>query len=185
LPLAEQINVFMMLVGTGMLAGFCFDVYRVVRDALRLKKTGTYFGDIFFWLLLTGLAFCLLLKYNAGEVRIYVFVGLALGSLLYMQLLSGYAYRMLKRCLLILGRITKLVLVVLLFVWKIVTTPFKITFLVIAFPFQLLARVYYSVGRGIKKYGAPVYPLLAGKAKKCLSLCIKTIWTKLKPRRYK
>lgn len=180
MPLAEQINIFFMLVGTGMLAGFCFDLYRSVRDAFRLRKTGTYLGDIFFWLLITCLAFCLLLKYNSGEVRVYVFVGLALGSLLYMQLLSRHAYRMLQRCLLILGRIIKFVVAVLAFVWKIVAAPFKITFLVIAYPFRLLAGVYSHVGRGLKKISGRFSPGFIRKVERGLLLRIKNIWSKVK-----
>ena len=181
MPLAEQIKVFLLLVGTGMLAGFCFDVNRVVRDTLKFKKAGTYLGDIFFWLIITSLAFYLLLNQNSGEVRVYVFVGLALGALLYMQLLSRYACRMLRRCFLIVGKVVNMVLALFAFVWKIIIAPFKTTYIIIAFPFRLLARVYSPAGRAVKKITGGFLSGFAGKMERGLPLRLKIIWTKLKP----
>jgi spore cortex biosynthesis protein YabQ len=170
-----------MLVGTGMLAGFYYDVYKVMRSALKFKKAGTCLGDIFFWLSITAIAFYLLLYKNSGEVRVYVFVGLALGALLYMQLLSSCACRILMRCLFITGKILNIVLAFFAFVWKIITAPIKIIYLIAAFPFRLLGRVYSRAGRAVKRIAGGFLSVFAGKMEKGLLLRLKIILKKLKP----
>ncbi|MDN5344258.1 MAG: hypothetical protein PWQ18_369 [Clostridia bacterium] len=68
--------------------GFIFDCYRVGRYLGRPGVVATYIGDISFWVLFTALAFTLLMLINWGEVRVYVFLALALGVTLYTCFLS-------------------------------------------------------------------------------------------------
>lgn len=85
-PLEEQFLVFLATVGIGVLAAFCFDLYRV---AGRLFRFNVAVGDAIYWLLVTGLVFFLLLKTNEGEVRVYVLLGLAAGGWLYFRFASS------------------------------------------------------------------------------------------------
>lgn len=181
MPLAEQIYLFIMLVAAGMLAGFCYDLYKVTRSKLRLKRTGTFLGDIFFWLFLTCISFYLLLQLNAGEVRIYVFLGLALGALLYMQLMGKLTYRLLDRLFLLIGRLIKTIISILFFLWKIIITPFRILFMIIFFPFKLIGRFFSVTGVGAKKIARRLVLGPAGRLKAGLFLPLKSIWTKMKP----
>ncbi|GBF32153.1 spore cortex biosynthesis protein [Desulfocucumis palustris] len=181
MPLAEQIYLFIMLLTAGMLAGFCYDLYKMTRSKLRLKKTGTFLGDIFFWLFLTCVSFYLLLRLNAGEVRIYVFLGLALGTLLYMQLMGKTTYRLLDGLFSLIGKLIKIIISILLFLWKIITTPFRILFIIVIFPFRLIARFFSFTGRGSKKFARRLVLGPAGRLKAGLLLKLKSIWTKLKP----
>ena len=84
----DQLFAFIVTMGIGFLAGIIFDVYRVFRGLWRPRKLGTFFGDILFWLVMTVLVFALLLFGNWGEMRIYVFLGVAFGAYLYVHYLS-------------------------------------------------------------------------------------------------
>lgn len=82
------------LVIAGLVAGLLFDLYRFGRWLFRPGRLGTYIGDLLFWLLLTPALFLLLLVTNGGELRLYVFVGLAIGCLFYFRLFSRHFLRL-------------------------------------------------------------------------------------------
>jgi len=84
----EQWQIFLALGGAGLVLAFIGDCYRVGRYFWRPGLPGTYIGDAMFWLVLTSLAFILLMAINWGEVRAYVFLGLGLGFFLYFIFLS-------------------------------------------------------------------------------------------------
>lgn len=87
-PVSAQATVFLLTVAIGLLLGFLFDAYRVVRGRLRPGPAGTAAGDLLFWLAATGVVFALLILSNWGELRLYVWVGFVLGALSYHFLLS-------------------------------------------------------------------------------------------------
>lgn len=179
LPLADQISVFILTVAIGMLAGFCFDVYRAVRNLFRLRKIGTFLGDILFWLVFTGLSFYILLLGNAGEVRFYVFIGFAIGAFIYLQLLGKYTYPAVEWLFLIIRKGIKLIISMSIFLWKVITFPFKVLFMVVLFPFRLLAG-----GLGLIKKGVVVFSSrLIGKPVQRFKMRIKKYIQKIfKPR---
>lgn len=178
MPLADQVSVFILTVAIGMLAGFCFDVYRVVRNLFRLRRVGTFLGDIFFWLAFTGLSFYILLLGNAGEVRFYVFIGLSVGALIYLQVLGKYTYPVVEWVFYLIRRIVQLFFATLSFIWKVVTFPFKILFVVILFPLRLLTRGLGYVKKGLGKIGGRLIGQPARKIKLKLTIFLQ----RLKPR---
>lgn len=89
LPFVQQLYAFGMTIVAGMAAGVVFDLYRMVRRGLRPRGTGAWLTDLLFWLVVTPVVFALLLLGNWGELRFYVFLGLAAGGVLYFGLLSG------------------------------------------------------------------------------------------------
>lgn len=178
MPLADQLSVFILTVAIGMLAGFCFDVYRVVRNLFRLRKIGTFLGDIFFWLAFTGLSFYILLLGNAGEVRFYVFIGLVIGAFMYLQLLGKYTYPLVEWIFYAIRRSIKLFLAALLFLWKVITFPVKVLFMVVIFPFQLLARGLGYIKKGLRK----VAGRLIGQPVRKLKIKIRMYLQKFKPK---
>lgn len=87
-PLEEQMFAFMVSIGAGCLAAFCFDVYKALARFLRLKKIVLGVGDIVFWVMLAGLVFTLLLLSNGGQMRGFMLIGLALGVGVYIRVLG-------------------------------------------------------------------------------------------------
>lgn len=105
----SQLATFVITIVTGMVLGLLFDFYRVVRQALRLRWGLTALADFLYWLVATALVFTGLLFGNWGEVRLYVFFGLAGGALCYYRLLSYWAVRMLTGLIRLVARAAALV----------------------------------------------------------------------------
>lgn len=93
MELANQAGVFLLTLITGIGLAVLFDVYRVIRRQLRLCTILTYIGDFIYWVIATCIAFGVLLAGNGGEVRLYVFIGLLSGALIYYQMLSRYVIK--------------------------------------------------------------------------------------------
>ncbi|WP_341280347.1 spore cortex biosynthesis protein YabQ [Paenibacillus sp. FSL H8-0537] len=76
----------MLLSGIGM--GVAFDGYRVVSNELRFPRWWLPVLDIIYWLAASIIVFRVLYASNNGEVRAYVFLGLAIGVSSYYFLFS-------------------------------------------------------------------------------------------------
>ncbi|MBT9172258.1 MAG: hypothetical protein DDT21_00639 [Syntrophomonadaceae bacterium] len=93
-PVAIQAWLLVLTVLAGILIGLFFDVYRVAGKFLRPSRRVLFFGDLLFWLLAAVFVFLILLIGNRGEVRVYIFIGLSTGWLLYVLLFSRNCYRL-------------------------------------------------------------------------------------------
>lgn len=76
----------MLLSGLGM--GTVFDGYRVVSQELKFPRWWLPVLDVIYWMAAALVVFRVLYASNNGEVRAYVFIGLAIGIILYYLLLS-------------------------------------------------------------------------------------------------
>lgn len=158
-----QARAFLITIGIGATAGFCFDYYRVIRRTCRLKKLGTYVGDAVFWLVTTVIVFICLLWGNWGEVRLYVLIGLGLGALFYFNLLSRPVSRVIRFKFFILRKVYALFKKTLSFLWAAVLFPFRLTILILSYPVALIKLIlkkakgelkavfYYLVGRKLER----------------------------------
>lgn len=145
--LIDQLEVFLWTLLAGMLAGMFHVIYRVVSDTLKLKRIGTFAGDIIFWLFLTAIAFLILLKANYGQLRLYVFIGLFLGAFLFTRCLGNYFYRLLRWLLYIAGKVLRLLALTICYIWKAFTFPFRVVLMIVIFPLRIFKRIFNGVGR--------------------------------------
>lgn len=123
ISLVSQMLAFVVMVTTGFMVGFMFDIYRVVRTLTRPRAKGTFIMDLCFWLWVTPAIFFMLLMGNWGELRLYVFLGAALGLFAYFQLVSAKVLWALLAFTRWLGSIlVKMMRLVML----IVTTPIQV-----------------------------------------------------------
>lgn len=131
--LTMQVETFLLTVVTGMFLGLLFDFYRIMRGVFKPRWLVTSVADLLYWLVATVIVFVALLFGNWGEVRLYVFIGLLTGVLLYYWLLSRPAIRLLIGMIRIVVRaflLAKLAVVYTLlkpagFIWRVVTAPVK------------------------------------------------------------
>lgn len=124
----------MLLAGAGM--GVLFDSYRIVSGELKFPRWTVSVLDIVYWISSAIIVFQLLYESNYGEVRAYVFIGLALGAAFYALLLSSL--------------ISKLVL------WLISITRAIIQFIVRVYQITIVKPVLLlgALIIGIVKFGA-------------------------------
>ncbi|MDK2820633.1 MAG: hypothetical protein PWP31_598 [Clostridia bacterium] len=90
IPVTAQWQIFIALIGLGIILAFVFDCYRVGRYFFRPTSIGTQIGDIIFSIFLTIITFILLMFINWGDVRAYVFLAIGFGLIFYMFFLGNF-----------------------------------------------------------------------------------------------
>lgn len=89
LGLLAQIKTFFLTLLLGILSGIIFHYYQLTIRALQARKYALYLLDVCFWLLMILLISLGMLLINQGELRIYIFIVLLAGSLIYFKMMAG------------------------------------------------------------------------------------------------
>jgi spore cortex biosynthesis protein YabQ len=85
----NQAYLFLVFSLTGVIIGILFDFFRILRRTIKTSNFITYVEDILFWILTGFLILYSIWYFNNGEIRIYMFLGIILGVLIYMLTLSS------------------------------------------------------------------------------------------------
>ena len=110
----NQAYLFLVFSLTGVTIGILFDFFRILRKSIKTSNIITYIQDILFWIL-TGIIILYSIWYfNNGELRIFVFLGIIIGILIYMTTLSNI--------------IVKIFTKILVFIINILKIPFKLIY---------------------------------------------------------
>ena len=86
----HQLYVFFMFFLTGCIIGILFDIFRILRKSFKTSDFVTYIEDIIFWLMSGFILIYSIFIFNNGELRIYLFLGLILGLVAYLLIISKY-----------------------------------------------------------------------------------------------
>lgn len=86
----NQAYLFLIFVLNGILIGFLFDIFRILRISFKTKDFITYIEDILFWIITGGIILYSIFVFNNGEIRFFIFLGIVIGIILYMTLFSTY-----------------------------------------------------------------------------------------------
>ena len=115
---------------TGMIIGVLFDIFRIIRRSFKTPDFITYIEDILFWILTGFVLLFTIFTFNNGEIRIYIFVGIVFGAIIYLLTLSQY---FIKINVTILNFIKKVLYYPFRFIIKVIKefifTPFLSTWL--------------------------------------------------------
>ena len=87
---SNQFGLFLMYISTGILISLLFDIFRASRRTIKTSDIVTYIEDIIFWILATLLLLYITFILNSGNIRLFNFIGLALGGILYYFTVSKY-----------------------------------------------------------------------------------------------
>lgn len=122
----------MLLSGLGM--GMVFDGYRVVSNELKFPRWWLPVLDVIYWMAAALVVFRVLYASNNGEVRAYVFIGLAIGIVIYYFVLSRMVIVIVKW---IIGAVRKLISILVKCVEILVIKPilllYKLVLVIFAF----------------------------------------------------
>lgn len=159
MTLSMQFYSFFLTVCIGFVIGVIFDLYRVVLGLLHPRKVATNLGDFFFWVFITIVVFVLLMFGNWGEVRLYVFLGLFLGLIAYLKLLSKYIILSIVWCINIIGKCIFWVKKGVNMIVKCVSYPCRFIYRLLLIPVKFLKlgqqktkRTIRATGTGTKKW---------------------------------
>ena len=79
----------------GVLLGFIWDIYRLIRHYGKFKTVGTVIGDIIYWIVSIVISTRLILDISYGNVRFFILMGFLAGALLYFYGISRYVLKLL------------------------------------------------------------------------------------------
>ncbi len=72
----------------GIAIGFLFDCFRILRKSFKTADWITYIQDIIFWILTGIIILFSIFKFNNGEIRSYIILGIFFGFLIYILTIS-------------------------------------------------------------------------------------------------
>lgn len=89
--------IFMITIYGGMIIGIAYDFYRAIRKALKKGKWITAILDTLFIITLGVIVGYIMYTANQGELRLYTFIGFALGFMLYIAGISPFIMFLAKK----------------------------------------------------------------------------------------
>lgn len=145
----EQVYIFGIFILNGLIIGLLFDIFRIFRKSFKTPDTVTYIHDILFWIL-TGLTILFsIFKFNNGELRSYIFLGIAFGVSIYLLAFSKLFIEVSVNLINILKKIMKVVIIrPVIFILKLLR---KIIFKPISFIFINLGKIKVVFIKNISK----------------------------------
>ncbi len=132
--MTNQAYVFLIFIFNGLVIGILFDIFRIIRKSFKTSDLRTNLQDILFWIL-TGLIFLYsIFKFNNGELRAYIFLGVFLGVALYMLLFSKIFIKVNLFIVKIIKQVFKYIFItpikyIFKFIRKVVLAPISFTFI--------------------------------------------------------
>lgn len=94
LPFSQEYMIAVAIMG-GMLLGFIWDIYRLIRHFIKMGSTGTAIGDIIYWIISIYIGVQIIFDLSYGNVRFFILMGFMMGALLYFYGISRYILRLL------------------------------------------------------------------------------------------
>lgn len=137
ITVSNQLFIFVSSALCGIVIGLIFDVFRIFRQLVRASKTAAIIEDITYWLIAAGVFFVFVIKVNNGELRLYQFIGVFIGTGLYFISVSKY--------------VISISVCVIQFMVKMLTVVFKIILTPILFVFKLFRKPFFFIINVSKK----------------------------------
>lgn len=117
--ITNQAFLFLIFIVNGLIIGFLFDFFRILRKSFKTRDFITYLEDIAFWILTGFIVLYSIFVFNNGEIRFFIFLGIALGVVLYMTIFSNSIIKVSVFVIQFIKNIVKKII-------KIVSIPFLI-----------------------------------------------------------
>lgn len=83
-----QLELFSIFLINGLIIGLLFDFFRILRKAIKTADFITYVEDALFWILVGFIILYSIFTYNNGEIRLFMFLAIMLGILIYLTFIS-------------------------------------------------------------------------------------------------
>ena len=120
----NQAQLFFIFITNGILIGLLFDFFRISRKVIKTNNFTTYIEDIIFWILTGIIILYSVFVFNNGELRFFMFLGVMIGSILYMLFISKYIIKINIKIINIIKNFLKIILIPIQFISKIIRRIF-------------------------------------------------------------
>lgn len=142
----SQVYIFLYSILGGILIAFIYDLFRIKRKAVKTAVILISLEDLIFWFIVSIIMFMVVYNSNDGEIRGFIFLGTAIGIILYATLLSRI---IINFSLFVLRLIFK----ILYFIWMVITYPFRFIFKLAGYPIRFLIKIIKRFVRKIRNVG--------------------------------
>ena len=142
--------VFIAFILNGFLIGIIFDCFRILRKSFKTPDFVTYIEDVLFGIITGLLILYSIFKFNNGELRFYLFLGIFMGLLLYLLIFSKV---FIKICVFIIAIIKKIINFIVIIPIKFICTLLKKIF------FKPIVFICISFKKGLKKIKLPSFKI--------------------------
>ena len=134
LSVTNQVKLFFLMILSGLLIGFFYDLLRLSRKIIRHNDFVIQLEDFLFWIIVSGGIFLFILGKNFGQVRFFCIGGIFFGLFFYWLVFSAF--------------ILKILFCISVFFIKVFFTAAKIFF----FPVKILLNIFKPLFSVIKKF---------------------------------
>ena len=86
----EQLFNFVYFIITGMVLSIVFDIFRILRRSFKTSDFFTNIEDVMFGLITGIIILYSIFFFNNGGLRLYLFIGILVGIIIYMVFISKY-----------------------------------------------------------------------------------------------
>lgn len=128
-----EVDLFGISILLGMIIGCFYDIFESIRNSTKHKTIFIAIEDFIFWIVTTYIVFYTFYRFNYGQLRSYVFMGIFIGLAIYKCTLS------------------KLIIIVLTFIFKIISTTFGVLGKWISVPIRNLCKNASKALKNTKK----------------------------------
>ena len=78
-----QAYLFLIFTINGIIIGLFFDIFRILRKSFKTSDIITYLQDFIFWIITAIILLYSVFKFSNGEIRLYMFIAVFLGCIIY------------------------------------------------------------------------------------------------------
>jgi len=87
---SEQLISFIYFIIVGIVLSIIFDIFRILRRTIKTSDIVTNIQDILFYIITGIIILFSIFYFNKGQLRVYIFIGIILGTTFYMVFISKY-----------------------------------------------------------------------------------------------
>ena len=122
----RQLFCLFIFIITGIVIGILFDCFRILRKSFKTTDWITCIQDIIFWMLTGIIILFSIFKFNNGEIRSYIILGIFFGALIYMLTISKFVIKYSVRVINLLKKIISYPInIIINILKKIIINPLK------------------------------------------------------------
>lgn len=93
LLIIEQLYTLMYAGILGIILGFAYDIFRILRMILNSKNVFIFIQDVLYFIISGIITFGFVLYFNSGDSRFYILAGEAIGWILYHLTIGNFIYK--------------------------------------------------------------------------------------------
>jgi spore cortex biosynthesis protein YabQ len=145
-------TLFLMICG-GVVMGTIYDLFRLLHEQLKLPRWTIIPMDFIYWIVATILIFQMLYSSNQGQLRMYVFVGMVIGVLIYYFLLSKWVTKIFLFLFAIVRETYRIIIKIFdiflvkpaILLYKLLVIIFRFLQLFAIFLYKIMVQLFYPL----------------------------------------